>query len=136
MPELATSQTRSEATTDGVRVEVRSIYVPGHSNPDEDIYFFAYVIRITNVGRRWVQLKTRHWIITDQNGNTQEVEGPGVVGSYPALDPGEAFEYSSFCPLPTPTGTMRGTFHMVDKDGRAFDAEVAEFALSEPQAYN
>ena len=100
-----------------IQVEVEPSYVPERSNPGESYYFFAYRIRITNLGTRVTQLVSRHWIITDGQGRVHEVKGPGVVGEQPVLEPGESFEYTSFCPLPTPTGNMRGTFQMMDHSG-------------------
>jgi ApaG protein len=126
----------SEATTRGVRVEVRSAYLPGRSSPAESQYFFAYRIRITNAGEETVQLVSRHWVITDGDGRVEHVRGPGVVGEQPVLEPGEAFEYTSFCPLPTPVGSMHGTYQMVTAGGAAFDAEIAPFSLAVPTALN
>lgn len=124
----------SKATTRGVRVEVRSAYVEEQSSPEDDLWFFAYHVTISNVGQDRVQLLTRHWVITDGDGQVREVEGPGVVGEQPSLDPGESFEYTSACPLPTPVGTMQGTYRMVTSDGEQFDAEVAVFGLATPGA--
>jgi ApaG protein len=126
----------SDATTRGVRVEVRSAYVPERSSPADSQYFFAYRIRITNVGEETVQLLSRHWVISDGDGNTEHVRGPGVVGEQPVLEPGEAFEYTSFCPLRTPIGSMHGTYRMVTAGGSAFDAEIAPFPLAVPNALN
>jgi ApaG protein len=119
-----------------VVVQVTSTYVPERSQPFENRWFFAYRIRITNQGDETVQLISRHWIITDANGRIEEVVGPGVVGEQPVLRPGEAFEYTSFCPLSTPFGTMRGTYQMTTEDGDEFDAEIAPFDLSEPLTEN
>lgn len=119
----------SEALTQGVRVEVESEYIPDQSDPQTQFYFFAYHITITNEGALPVQLLNRHWIITDGNGKVEEVKGPGVIGEQPTLDPGESFNYSSFCPLPTPMGTMRGYYDMRLPDGKHFNAEIAEFKL-------
>jgi ApaG protein len=83
-----------------------------------------------------VQLVSRHWIITDGDGRTEEVQGPGVVGEQPVLQPGESFEYSSFCPLPTKIGSMHGTYQMVTAAGSRFDAEIAPFSLAVPTALN
>jgi ApaG protein len=88
-------------------------------------------VRITNQGDDVVQLVSRHWIIRDAAGREQEVRGPGVVGAQPVLEPGQAFEYTSFCPLPTSSGTMHGSFQMVTAEGEGFDAAVAPFVLSE-----
>jgi ApaG protein len=126
----------SDATTRGVRVEVRTAYVPERSSPADSQFFFAYRIRITNVGEDTVQLLSRHWVISDGHGNTEHVRGPGVVGEQPVLEPGEAFEYTSFCPLRTPIGSMHGTYQMVTAGGSAFDAEIAPFPLAVPTAIN
>ncbi len=124
----------SQAVTEGIRVEVRSRYSPEHSDPISDLWFFLYTITITNEGDEPVQLRNRHWVITDATGKVEEVHGPGVVGAQPQLAPGESFEYTSGCPLPTPFGTMRGTYDMRRPDGRQFDAAIAEFTLREPGA--
>ena len=127
----------SDATTRGVRVHVRSQYVPQESDPDEGRWFFVYTVRVTNTGDEVVQLVSRRWVISDGNGRIEEVEGPGVVGAQPTLNPGEGFEYTSFCPLPTPVGSMKGTYQMVSHStGDRFDAVVAPFTLSEPYAFN
>jgi ApaG protein len=126
----------STATTRGVRVEVESRYLEEKSDPGQKRWFFAYDIRISNDGPVVVQLLTRHWIITDANGNVEEVKGPGVVGNQPVLAPGESFEYTSFCPLSTPFGTMEGTYQMATDGGGGFNAVIAQFALSEPMTVN
>ena len=123
----------SEACTRGVRVQVRARYSAEHSDPARGHWFFLYTIRIANEGTAPVQLLTRHWVIRDATGHVEEVQGPGVVGVQPKLEPGEDFEYTSGCPLPTPFGSMQGTFQMVSGDAR-FDAEVARFELREPSA--
>ncbi len=122
----------SEAITRGVRVHVTSEYSPERSQPAQNQWFFLYTVRISNESLETVQLVTRHWIITDGNGHVDEVRGPSVVGERPVLEPGEGFEYTSGCPLPTPFGTMHGTYQMIARTGELFDAEVAPFALSEP----
>ena len=122
----------SEAITRGIRVRVVSEYAPDRSRPADKEWLFLYTITISNEGSETVQLLTRHWIITDGNGHVEEVRGPGVVGEQPILAPGEAFEYTSRCPLRTPFGTMKGTYQMVTRDGEQFDARIAEFTLSEP----
>jgi ApaG protein len=126
----------SDTTTRGVRVEVRTAYVPERSSPPEAQYFFAYRIRISNAGEETVQLVSRHWVITDGDGRVEHVRGPGVVGEQPVLEPGESFEYTSFCPLPTVIGSMHGTYQMVTAGGSAFDAEIAPFSLAVPTALN
>jgi ApaG protein len=126
----------SEAVTGGVRVFVRSQYVPERSRPELGEFFFAYTILIENRSQNRVQLISRHWIITDAEGRQEEVRGPGVVGEQPVLDPGESFQYTSACPLRTPFGAMRGTYQMVRPDGSRFDAEIATFRLAQPYAVN
>jgi ApaG protein len=122
----------SEAVTNNVRVEVVSQYAPEHSQPFQGEWFFHYTIRITNEGEETVQLLTRHWIITDATGATEEVRGEGVVGEQPVLRAGESFQYTSGCPLKTSTGIMRGTYQMVTEGGDHFEVEIAPFALHEP----
>jgi len=126
----------SKVTTRGVLVDVRSAYVPGRSSPDEDYYFFAYRVRITNTGTVPVKLLSRHWIITDGSGRVEEVKGPGVVGEQPLLTKGQSFEYTSACPLRTPVGAMHGTYQMLTAEGETFDAEIAPFTLADPTALN
>ncbi|MCU0225099.1 MAG: Co2+/Mg2+ efflux protein ApaG [Acidobacteria bacterium] len=127
---------RSIATTDGIKVEVTSRYVPERSAPPEDLYFFAYKVKVSNDGREAARLVNRHWIITDAQGEVEQVHGPGVVGEQPRLEPGESFEYTSACPLSTPRGSMRGTYEMWRDDGRRFQAEIAPFALEMPHTIN
>lgn len=131
-----TLATISEALTAGVSVRVRSRFLPQRSDPEQGHWFFVYTVRITNVGPITVQLLSRHWIITDARGHTEEVRGPGVVGVEPLLNAGQAFEYTSFCPLTTSSGTMRGTFQMASEDGDRFDAVVAPFLLSEDMEFS
>lgn len=97
---------------------------------------FAYHIRIRNEGSEAVQLVSRHWYITDSTGRVEEVRGPGVVGEQPMLKPGDHFDYTSGCPLPTPMGTMHGTYQMVNDRGERFDANIAPFTLAEPLSVN
>ena len=124
---------RSEALTDGVRVEVEAYYSAEHSDPGQ-LWFFLYTIRITNEGSETCQLVSRHWLITDATGQVKEVQGPGVVGEQPVLEPGQAFEYTSGCPLETPFGSMEGRYQMVSADGDAFEVVIARFDLREPRA--
>ena len=126
----------SDTTTQGIRVQVESLYDEDRSAPQENYYFFAYRVRISNVGSETAQLLSREWIITDATGYQQRVQGPGVVGEQPVLAPGEAFEYTSFCPLSTPVGSMHGTYGMVREGGEAFDAEIAPFSLAVPHSVN
>ena len=114
-------------------VTVAPRFLPDQSDPDNERYLFAYTIRIVNSGETTAQLMSRHWIITDANQHVEEVRGPGVVGEQPRLAPGEAFEYTSGCPLPTPFGSMRGSYQCVAEDGTAFDVPIPEFLLSVPR---
>lgn len=115
--------------TQGIEVEVEPEYLPEESRPAASEFVFAYHVTITNRGDTEVQLMSRHWIITDGEGEVREVRGPGVVGEQPKLKPGESHQYSSFCPLPTPTGNMRGSFQMVNHLGASFDVRIPLFFL-------
>lgn len=116
-----------------IRIEVSPHYLPAQSDPQLPRYVFTYKVSIRNEGSLPVKLLTRHWIISDAHGNTEEVQGEGVVGEQPVLAPGEAFEYTSGCPLATPFGSMRGSYRFVAEDGREFDAEIPEFFLVGPR---
>ena len=126
----------SDTITHNIRVQAESFYDEDRSSPQEGDYFFSYQITITNLGEESVQLLSREWIITDATGYQQRVEGPGVVGEQPVLGPGEFFEYTSFCPLSTPVGSMHGSYRMVLEDGEAFDAVIGPFSLAVPHAVN
>jgi ApaG protein len=126
----------SDVTTRGIRVQVESFYDEERSSPQESYFFFSYQVRISNLGSERAQLVSREWIITDANGEVQRVQGPGVVGEQPVLAPGDEFEYTSFCPLATPVGTMHGSYRMVLDDGNGFDAAIAPFSLAVPNAVN
>jgi ApaG protein len=120
------------AVTRGIRVTVKPQYLADRSSAEDNRFFWAYTIEITNLGTVTVQLRSRHWKITDGQGNLQEVKGPGVVGEQPVLKPGERFEYTSGVPLTTPTGMMTGTYQMVADDGDRFDVEIPPFSLDSP----
>jgi ApaG protein len=122
------------ALTRGIEVTVTPRFIPDRSSPQEGLYFWAYTIEIANRGGEAVQLKTRHWRITDALGRMQEVRGAGVVGEEPVLEPGESFEYTSGVPLPTPSGFMVGSYGMVSARGEQFDIEVPAFSLDAPDA--
>ena len=122
------------AVSNNIRVTVRPKFLAEHSEPDEGRYFWSYTIEIANGGDVTVQLTHRHWEITDATGRREDVRGPGVVGEQPTLKPGEAFRYTSGCPLPTPSGIMAGTYRMVDETGRAFDVAIPAFSLDSPYA--
>ena len=126
----------SETTTNGVNVHVKSVFVRERSSIEDEYYFFAYRVTISNVGEEAVQLVSRHWIITDGDGQVEEVKGPGVVGEQPFLRSGQSFEYTSFCPLSTPVGTMHGSFQMIGEQGDPFDAEIMPFTLAVPGVMN
>ncbi|MGE0752057.1 MAG: Co2+/Mg2+ efflux protein ApaG [Variibacter sp.] len=121
-----------QATTRGIEVTVTPRFVPDRSSPKNGYYFWAYTVEIVNHGDETVQLKTRHWRITDALGRMQEVRGPGVVGEEPVLGPGERFDYTSGVPLPTPSGFMVGSYGMVGADGKTFDIAVPAFSLDAP----
>lgn len=107
-------------------------YMPDRSDPGAGTFLFAYHITIQNEGDEPVKLLSRHWIITDGTGKQEQVRGPGVVGEQPHLQPGEGFRYTSACPLPTPVGSMQGSFQMLTDGGEAFDAEIQPFTLASP----
>ena len=116
-----------------IEVDARARYVADQSDPSRNHYVFAYTITITNAGGTAAQLMSRHWFITDGEHNVQEVTGEGVVGQQPLLQPGEAFEYTSGATLPTPVGTMHGSYRMVAADGATFEAPIRTFTLSVPR---
>jgi ApaG protein len=126
----------SSALTQGILVTVRSEYIPERSSVSSRQFAFAYTVRIENQGAATAQLRTRHWIISDANGNVQEVRGEGVIGEQPRLEPGQHFEYTSWCVIATSSGSMRGSYQMVRPNGAAFDAEIAPFRLGLPQTLN
>lgn len=121
-----------EAETQGVVVRVAVSYLPEQSEPHRGRWFWAYHIRIENEGTQTVQLLTRHWVITDGRGARHSVEGEGVVGEQPLIEPGASYDYVSGCPLTTPTGAMQGSYRMVGADGESFDAAIPKFALTAP----
>jgi len=120
-------------TTHDIKVTVRPFYLADQSQPSESRFVWAYKVRIENLGGETVQLLRRTWRITDARGQVHEVQGPGVVGEQPVLQPGQSFEYTSGTPLSTPSGIMVGTYHMVDRaSGRPFDVAVPAFSLDSP----
>lgn len=116
-----------------INISVNSSYLESQSNSEDSRYVFAYTVTIQNHGSVSAKLLTRHWIITDANGKTQEVKGEGVVGEQPHLKPGEGFQYTSGTMLETPVGTMHGSYQMVADDGTEFDADIQVFTLSAPR---
>jgi len=120
----------SSTITEGIRVRAEAAYMPEHSSPGDERYFFSYRIVIVNEGDSPAQLISRHWIIIDSHGKQTEVRGPGVVGHTPRLEAGEDFEYTSFCPLTTDFGTMEGSYQMRRDDGETFDVKIGRFYLA------
>ena len=121
-----------EKMTRDIQVSVRPFYLEDQSAPDEDHFVWAYKVNIANRGDETVQLLARHWRITDKHGRLQEVDGPGVVGEQPVLKPGESFEYTSGCPLGTPSGIMVGSYDMTTSDGERFSIDIPAFSLDSP----
>jgi ApaG protein len=122
------------AVSNQIKVVVEPSYMPDQSSPDDGRYFWAYTVEIANIGEVEVQLTHRHWKITDAMGRLEEVRGEGVVGQTPKLKPGEAFRYTSGCPLRTPNGIMAGTYRMIDESGDAFDVAIPAFSLDSPHS--
>jgi ApaG protein len=122
----------SEAVTRGIRVRVEAQYSASHSQPTQGQWYFLYTVRIANESQETVQLVSRHWFISDATDHVEEVKGLGVVGQQPVLAPGESFEYTSGCPLPTPFGVMKGTYQMLTREGERFESEIAPFYLQGP----
>lgn len=121
-----------ESVTRGIKVSVKPSFIEDQSDPDEGDYLWSYAVTIENKGGETVQLLSRYWHITDAFGRIQEVHGPGVVGAQPVLEPGERFEYTSGCPLPTPSGAMSGHYQMRATSGEAFEVEIPAFLLESP----
>lgn len=117
------------AVTRNIEITVTPRFLPERSSPDNGYFFWAYTIGITNVGDETVQLRSRHWRITDAFGRLQEVRGAGVVGEEPVLKAGQSFEYTSGVPLPTPSGFMAGSYRMETEAGESFDVEIPTFSL-------
>ncbi len=121
-----------ERVTKGIRVAVQPSFLEDQSDPDEGEYLWSYTVTIENNGPEPVQLISRYWHITDGVGNVQEVRGPGVVGAQPVIPPGQRFQYTSGCPLPTSSGHMVGAYQMKSASGEAFEAEIPPFILESP----
>ncbi len=128
------NQTKNMRDDNHIEVEVAANYIEEQSRPEDGRYVFAYTVTLRNTGKQPARLMTRHWIINDANGNTQEVHGEGVVGEHPYLRPGDTFQYTSGTVLETPVGSMEGSYQMVSDAGQPFDAEVPAFTLSQPNA--
>lgn len=123
-----------QAVTRQIEVTVEPQFLPERSAPEKQQFFWAYTINIVNNSRETVQLKTRHWIITDGTGRRQDVRGEGVIGEQPVLAPGERFEYTSGVPLTTPSGFMSGRYQMVNERGERFEIDIPLFSLDSPDA--
>lgn len=122
----------SDTKTRDLRITVRPEFVDAQSDMSAEQYLFAYHVTLSNEGAEKLQVISRHWIITDGNGEVEEVRGPGLVGETPILLAGESFEYSSACPLKTPIGTMEGSFQVICEDGSAYPARIDPFLLAKP----
>ena len=125
-------RTPYRAITRGIAVSVEPTYLEANSSPADSQYFWAYRVTIENQGRETVQLRSRHWMITNARGEFTEVKGPGVIGKQPFLKPGESFEYTSGAPLDTPSGMMGGSYQMESDTGEQFDIEIPTFSLDSP----
>ena len=123
-------------TTRDIEVSVNPFYVPDQSDPESRYFLFGYTVTIANRGQEDVQLLARHWIVTDGKNHVEEVRGDGVIGKQPTLAPGESFEYTSACPLRTPTGNMRGSYQMTDVAGRRFAVRIPLFFLRHPDTFH
>jgi len=131
-PPVGQSSMMYTAETRSIRVTVEPVYLEDQSSPSDSHYVWAYHVRIENMGQQTVQLRQRHWKITDSLGRRQEVRGPGVVGQEPILSPGESFEYTSGTPLNAPSGIMVGSYEMETIDGDRFDVAIPAFSLDSP----
>ncbi len=121
-----------KAVTRNIQVTALPEFLPDRSEPEAGRYFWAYTIEIANLGNVTVQLRSRHWTITDGHGHVEEVRGPGVVGETPILQPGASFRYTSGCPLSTPSGIMSGTYRMTTENGDSFSVAIPAFSLDSP----
>ena len=122
--------------TENVEVQAESFFLEEHSKPEENHFVFAYKIRIKNHGNQTLQLLSRHWVITDSNGEVEEIRGEGVVGEQPVLQPNESFKYTSGTIIETPVGTMQGEYQMEAENGYKFEAEIPMFSLKVPKIVN
>lgn len=121
-----------DETTREITVNVEPTYLDDESEPDKAYYLWSYTVNIENNGHESVQLRARHWHITDAQGRSQDVHGEGVVGEQPVLEPGDSFEYTSGVPLTTPSGIMVGTYIMESESGESFPVSVPAFSLDSP----
>jgi ApaG protein len=133
-PKPSSSMPAYEAVTRDITVRVTPEFLPEQSSHERGRWVWAYTVEIENRSQDEVQLVSRHWVITDAMNRTEEIRGPGVVGEQPELKPGEAYRYSSACPLGTPSGLMRGSYRMVTPGGDQFEVAVPQFSLDLPEA--
>ncbi len=119
-----------------IKIQTLPEYLPNRSDPTRSYYFFSYQIKITNKSKKKVQLLSRYWHITDGQGHSEDIHGPGVVGKTPLIIPGNTFQYTSFCPLSTPVGFMEGSYRMISESGLEFDVKIAPFKLMAPDLLN
>lgn len=122
--------------TQNIKIQVEPLFVKEQSRPEENYYFFSYRVKITNTGKEPLKLISRHWIIRDGTGREEEVKGLGVIGEQPVLENGKPFVYTSFCPLPTPTGNMRGWYYLADSQGKTIQVKIPLFFLKDPSRFN
>lgn len=121
-----------ERVTKGIRVSVRPTFLEGQSDPDDDLYVWSYTVRICNDTGDSIRVRTRHWLITNAKGLTEEVRGVGIVGEQPLIRPGENYEYTSGAPLSTPSGMMVGRYGVESAGGELFDIDIPAFSLDSP----
>ena len=122
------------AVTENIEVMVHPAFAPERSDPEAGEFFWTYTVRIRNLGQETVQLRARHWEITDANGRVEHVRGPGVIGKQPVLKPGDSFDYTSGCPLRTNQGVMVGSYQMVSAEGRRIEVAIPAFSLDMPES--
>ena len=119
-----------------IKIQAHPEFLPERSQPDKSYYFFSYKIKIINNSEIGVKLLSRYWHIKDGKGKTEDIHGPGVVGKTPSIKPKGVFEYTSFCPLQTPIGSMEGSYRMISENGKQFDVAIPRFKLIAPQFLN
>mgnify|MGYP001252244252 FL=1 len=119
-----------------IKIKVKTAYIPSRSNPASLYYLFSYQIKIINNNSYTINLLSRHWNIKDSEGKVEDIYGPGVVGKKPEILPSQYFEYTSYCPLKTPVGFMKGEFRMTSAENKEFDVKIKSFRLSVPEVFN
>lgn len=124
----------SELITRNMKISVSTEYIESRSDPKSGYYFFSYTVTLTNQGPETIQLLARHWLVTDSTNRTEQIRGLGVVGEQPIIKPGESYTYTSFCPLPTPFGTMEGSYQVINQEGEEFDLIIPIFTLAHPHS--